>query len=247
MTNHTEDKMATEESRNLSAILSSMREGLVIVDKQLKITLMNQVAGVLLRVAPADGMGKDVHEVFTFFQGSKQIPSKDSPISRAVREMSTIKVRLEYDLFCKNKAGQLFPIEISVTSPSNYGKIGGVIIFNNVTREKEIDRMKTEFVSIASHQLRTPLTAIKLFIEMLINEEAGKLNAKQKDYMNNVQESTERMIHFAASGGTSHSCCAIPLALNSVRNSRFSGRRCSRAPFRRIRGRRIKPTSGILR
>jgi len=195
MINNAENNLATEESRNLSAILSSMGEGLIIVDKQLKITLMNQVAGVLLRVAPADGMSKDVHELFTFFQKGQQIPPEDSPISRAIRDMSTVKVKLEYDFFCKNKAGQLFPIEITVTSPPQYGNVGGVIIFSDVTREKEVDRMKTEFVSIASHQLRTPLTAIRLFVEMLMNQEAGKLNAKQKLYIDNVYESTERMIH----------------------------------------------------
>lgn len=63
-----------------------------------------------------------------------------------------------------------------------------------LAKQEQIDKMKTEFISVASHQLRTPLTAIKLFIEMLANEEVGELNEKQKIYIIDVQQSTERMI-----------------------------------------------------
>jgi PAS domain S-box-containing protein len=69
-----------------------------------------------------------------------------------------------------------------------------LIWIRDITEEKLLERSKTEFVSIASHQLRTPLTGIKLFLEMLINEEVGKLNNKQRSYMIDVRESAERMV-----------------------------------------------------
>lgn len=59
---------------------------------------------------------------------------------------------------------------------------------------EKIDQIKTEFVSVASHQLRTPLTAIKLFVEMLRGKKTGKLNAKQSEYLYDIAQSTERMI-----------------------------------------------------
>lgn len=71
--------------------------------------------------------------------------------------------------------------------------VGCSIIFHDITHLKEISQMKTEFVSVASHQLRTPLTAIKLFTEMLYKEQVGSLNADQKEYLNNVNQSTDRM------------------------------------------------------
>jgi len=87
-----------------------------------------------------------------------------------------------------------FEIFVTPVKESGGGIAGGAIILHDITFLKEIDRMKTEFVSVASHQLRTPLTAVKLFTEMLARGEVGPVKKEQKEYLDNINQSTDRMV-----------------------------------------------------
>ncbi len=86
-------------------------------------------------------------------------------------------------------------LEISAISINSRNKrIGTLINLRDISREKVIERLKTEFVSIAAHQLRTPLSGIKWTLKMLLDEDLGKLNKEQKDFLEKTYNGNERMI-----------------------------------------------------
>jgi signal transduction histidine kinase/DNA-binding response OmpR family regulator len=72
--------------------------------------------------------------------------------------------------------------------------LGRLYGFRDVTQERELDRMKTEFVSQVSHELRTPLTAIKGFTEMLLDGDAGDVNEEQQEYLDIVKSNVDRLV-----------------------------------------------------
>jgi signal transduction histidine kinase len=74
------------------------------------------------------------------------------------------------------------------------GFMGRLYVFRDVTREREVDRMKTEFVSLVSHELRTPLTSIKGFTEMILDGDAGEINIETKEYLEIVFSNSERLV-----------------------------------------------------
>jgi signal transduction histidine kinase len=96
----------------------------------------------------------------------------------------------------KRKNGELYTAFASITPILD--RKGEVEFFvaleRDITKEKQIDKAKTEFVSLASHQLRTPLSAINWYAEMLLAGDAGKLNTEQDKYIKEIYNGNQRMV-----------------------------------------------------
>src|SRR5262249_14604199 len=73
-------------------------------------------------------------------------------------------------------------------------QLGSLYGFRDVTQERELDRMKTEFVSQVSHELRTPLTAIKGFTDLILDGDAGDVNEEQQEYLHIVKSNADRLV-----------------------------------------------------
>lgn len=106
------------------------------------------------------------------------------------------KTRYIGELQNRRKDGTLYDAEIRITPI--FSTSGEVKFFvgteRDITYQKQVDRMKTEFISLASHQLRTPLTAVKWYLELLETGHAGKLTAEQEQLLDKVISANERNI-----------------------------------------------------
>ncbi len=100
------------------------------------------------------------------------------------------------ELTAKRKDGSLFDVALSTTivkdSTGNPITIMGSFI--DITEQKKIDRAKTEFISLASHQLRTPLATMNWYLEMLLSEDNGKINTQQKKYLEEAYTANHRLV-----------------------------------------------------
>lgn len=164
------------------AILAYIGEGLVVINKAGKIITFNKAAETLLGWNEKEVLGKDLTDVIRI---DYETSIKESRLTSS-RQSS---------LFFIRKDNTKFPAAITTTS---YGVgdniLGTATLFRDITMEQNIDKMKNEFISLASHQLRTPLAAIKWYTEMLLKGDAGKLQPAQMEYANIIYNSTERMI-----------------------------------------------------
>lgn len=99
------------------------------------------------------------------------------------------------DMFIHRPDGTITPIiGTAVPFKDSSGEMSGVIVmFQDISKEYEIDRAKTEFVSLASHQLRTPLSIINWYSESLLNENI-EYTENQKKYLHQIYDANQRMI-----------------------------------------------------
>lgn len=111
----------------------------------------------------------------------------------------TIKVKKQVfisEVQNRRKNGEVYIASISISPVLN--EKDEVVFFvgieRDITREKQIDQAKTEFVSLASHQLRTPLSAINWYAEMLLNGDAGRLKSEQANYVQEIYRGNQRMV-----------------------------------------------------
>jgi signal transduction histidine kinase len=94
------------------------------------------------------------------------------------------------------KSGSVKTVLLSVfavKNPASSESTGLAMIFD-ITEQKLLDQQKTEFVSLASHQLRTPLATAKWYTEMLISGDIGEISPKQKEYLERLHMANEEMI-----------------------------------------------------
>jgi len=100
----------------------------------------------------------------------------------------------------KRKNGELYIADTSITPilDDEGNVLSFVGIERDITKEKEVDKMKTEFISLVSHQLKTPLAAMRWFLEILQNGEVGKLTKDQKECVMNIEHSNNRMIELVS-------------------------------------------------
>lgn len=189
-----------EERDIAKAIVASMGEGLLVLDTHLKIKLINPAAEKLLETTSNEAVGQKWSEFGKAYIGDTPIPfTKRSAVTSL--EKDTVKITsIGENHYYQTRSGRKFPV-VAITSPLKRDNqiIGIVKVFHDASKEKDIDRTKTEFISLASHQLRTPLSAIKWFTELLFDKDSDPMTKEQKEYVQNIAESTDRMIQLVGS------------------------------------------------
>jgi PAS domain S-box-containing protein len=177
------------------ALLGSIADGVIAIDGQSKIILFNEAAQKLLGCTEKEALGKKWFDILIKEdENGDPIPYEKSEFAAALSKKSVFTAITPYFYSGKSsKNGRKFPVSRAI-SPVMIGDkvIGAINVFRDITAEKELDQAKSDFLSLASHQLRTPLSASKWILEMMMQEDG--LNAKQLDYLKDLVTSNDRLI-----------------------------------------------------
>jgi signal transduction histidine kinase len=172
-------------------LLKSIGEPIIAVDKQARVIHVNDPARALIgKDIPC---GKRIQDVVRLVdEHGHDLLVKDRPLATALR---TGKRAISSTISIPKPNGRLVPVVITAT-PMMHGKklIGAVVVFRDNSEEKRMDRAKSGFVSLAAHQMRTPLSIIRWYTESLLSEKTGPLNEKQRKTCEEIHGSNLRLI-----------------------------------------------------
>ncbi len=188
-----EERKLIESEARVKTIIQGIGDGVFAVDKNLKITLFNPMASRLSGYSEEEALGKPYKEILNFtYEKTGEI--NDTFVRKAF-ETGEIQEMANHTLLHKKDGTSISVSDNAAPLKDSAGNIFGcVVVFRDVTREREIDRSKTEFVSVASHQLKTPLSGIKWLSEMLLGDKIVKPKEKQIEYLKDIHESNERLL-----------------------------------------------------
>lgn len=186
------NETATEKAKD-EAMLNSLGDALVVADEDTRIVRTNKSFEEMIGYSLKEVTGKPVGKMLRMVDRSgNRIVYEELPQIVALFAGQKVSHAMKY--YYERKDGSRFPVAVTATPIIVQKKTVGVIqVFRDMSKEKEIDEAKTAFVSVASHQLRTPLTTINWYLEMLLSGDLGKLEKQQKKYIKDVYEASTRL------------------------------------------------------
>ena len=181
----------------METIINSINEPIIGLNNEMEILFINDEALNVLNLKREDVIRRSAQE----------ISMRNDLLRRLVRELIDIPSQQTVDDKSKKEPLKIYADDkesffqvkyISITQPSKDDMIpekrGYVIMLKNITEFKELDSAKTTFISTISHELKTPISAIMMSLQLLEDKRVGTLNNEQEDLASSIKDNSERLL-----------------------------------------------------
>lgn len=172
------------------AILDAVDDGVLAVDSKGNILAINPAAEQITGWNGSDAAGLVFNSVLkiTNNEGGEMIEISN-PVNRVLQTGENFTTR---DLFIKTQSGKIVPIFLAVNSIDGQNS-GVVVVFRDISKELKENREQAEFISTASHEMRTPVASIEGYIGLALNPATATIDARAKSYLQKAHENTKHL------------------------------------------------------
>ena len=181
------------EKKRIETLINNMHDPVIGLDENLKVIFANEEA---LKI-----IGSTASEIIGHF--TQELALKNDLVRNLITDLMTEnpiigQKQAPVKIFAENKESyfekETLHISIVPTGETNSILVGHVIFLRNVTSYKELDFAKTNFIATVSHELKTPISSIKLSLQLLENAEIGHLNNEQKNLVESIKDDATRLL-----------------------------------------------------
>jgi PAS domain S-box-containing protein len=168
---------------SLNPILDSLADGILVTDAQGNIILCNQKAEIILGIKGVDVLGQQVQDYI-----------KNEALVKLINKTLSLNVPYHTEELCLIDSGEArLRIHVNPVRAGSGLLIGSVTLLHDVAQLNAIEKVKSNFLSMVSHQLKSPLSSTLLQTSILIDGIAGGLNEKQRDLLQKIKAKTKGM------------------------------------------------------
>ena len=173
------------------AALNAIHDGVIITDKNCVIRFINPAASQMTNAGIDSSIGLDYGLVVKIeTKEGRELSEAENPLSHAMttgQRLEPLQVAL-----IANQSGQRIPIAISVEIASD-GSANRIITFRNITKELEEEGEQTEFISTASHEMRTPVATIDGYISLTLNPQTATIDERARGYLTAAEKASKHL------------------------------------------------------
>ena len=171
------------ERQNTQAIMYSTEEGIIMVDLDMKVQLINRKALLIIGCDNENVENKDIYEIIN-----------DNVVKESIRDaFKSEKKQFEFEKNFKTYK-RFYKVSVGDIKLRDKELIGYLITFYDITYDKELEKIKEDFLHSITHDLRNPVSAIKGFSEFLLKEIAGPINANQRNMIVSIDRAAFRLL-----------------------------------------------------
>ena len=190
---NSENKNSNDSSNFLGdgkAILDAVDDGVLAVDPQGNIVAINPAATQITGWSGSDAVGLIFNSVLKISNNDgAEMLDVSNPVNRVLQTGTNFTTR---NLFVKTPSGKVVPIFLAVNSIGGQNS-GAVVVFRDISKDLKENREQAEFISTASHEMRTPVASIEGYLGLALNPATATIDARAKSYLEKAHENTQHL------------------------------------------------------
>lgn len=178
-------KLLAEKNKSL-AIVKSISDPILVMDIDYKVLLINDAFEKLFNIEEKNILNKYFLEVI-----------RNGELYDYIKNIYNIEEKVQQKIFYFNHCNKDYYYNVLVTNlkQEEDKRYGLVVLFQNITELKEIEKLKGDFIATVSHEFKTPITSIMMGASLIGDKAAGGLNKKQKEILSTITEETEKLLN----------------------------------------------------